>query len=635
VLLTAETHATRGGAAQELEALLDAAVDAVIVISHDSTILTFNHAAERLFGYRADEVLGRDISMLMPEPYRSAHAGYVGAYLDTGRARIIGIGREISARRQDGSVFPAALSVGQIRGAEPPRFVGFIQDITIRKAALEALRFERDRAQTYLDVAEVILLALDSQGSVTMLNRRGQEILGYTEAELIGSDWFETCVPVHERAERRAQFAAELGFEALSARESRSAIITREGDQRLIAWRSTRLTDQNGQAVGSLASGEDITERQASEDALRQSEALLRSAQSIAQLGTYELVYPSGPNTWSEQMYHLLGISADRGPVGVTEFAEQFVHPDDLDHFNREWAQARSGLQRFDFEYRIRRMDGTIRYIHSLGMVSAHPNGVIATGTLHDITDRKLAEHELRIGQERLTHVARLSTMGEMATGLAHEINQPLTAIATYAQAAVRMMDAPGGADLVDLRDALVQIVNQSLRAGEVIRRLRSFVKNRTAHSERLEVNRLIEDVRILAVPDARVNDVRLVLQLDAQSPAVAGDPVQLQQVLLNLVRNAIDATCECPNALRELTISTRPLGDGVEVAVIDHAGGISDAVAQNLFNPFYTTKETGTGLGLAISRSIITAHRGKLGYRPTPGGGTTFYFTLPQLLGV
>jgi two-component system, LuxR family, sensor kinase FixL len=626
---------TRITAAQELEALLDAAVDAVIVIDHTSQILTFNHSAERLFGYSQAEVVGQNIAMLMPEPYQSAHAGYVGTYLETGRARIIGTGREIFAKRRDGSVFPAGLSVGQIRGVSPPRFVGFIQDFTLRKAAIEALRCERDRAQTYLDVAEVMLLALDSHGTITMINRKGQEILGYTEEELIGADWFELCVPDDCRAERKARFEQELLFDASTQTESHSPIRTRDGQRRLIAWRSTPLQNEHGLATGCLASGEDITERAAAESALRQSEALLRSAQEIAHLGNFEIVHPDGPATWSEELYHLLGLDPEKGPISIPEFGQRFVHADDQPLFNAAWEHVFTTHERFDIEFRIQRVDGQLRYIHSKGKVDAHPSGVLVTGTLHDVTDRKLAEHEARVGQERLTHVARLSTMGEMATGLAHEINQPLTAIATYAQAAVRMMDAPGGADPADLRDALVQIVNQSLRAGEVIRRLRAFVKTRTAHSEHLEVNRLVEDIRILAVPDARVNDVRLVLQLDPHSPVVAGDPVQLQQVLLNLIRNAIDATCEHPGALRELTISTRPSGDGVEVAVIDHAGGISEAVAQNLFNPFYTTKETGTGLGLAISRSIITAHRGRLGHRPTPGGGTTFFFTLPQLVGV
>jgi PAS domain S-box-containing protein len=622
-------------AAQELEALLDAAVDAVIVMDHESRILTFNRAAERLFGYPQAEVLGQDIRVLMPEPYRSAHAGYVAAYLETGRARIIGVGREISARKRDGTIFPAALSVGQIRGASPPRFVGFIQDFTIRKAAIEALRCERDRAQTYLDVAEVMLLALDRHGMITMINRKGQEILGYTEEELIGVDWFETCVPEDRRAERRARFDKEMQFDPATQSELHAPIITRDGERRLIAWRSTPLQSDSGVVTGCMASGEDITERAAAEVALRQSEALLRGAQRIAHLGNYEVVHPDGPTNWSDEMYRLLGLDPALGPISIPDFRDRFVHPDDRQHFSEEWEKARAGHTEFDFDFRIRHLSGEVRYIHSQGKIDPHPRGTLVTGTLHDVTDRKLAELEVRLGHERLTHVARLSTMGEMATGLAHEINQPLTAIATYAQAAVRLMDAPGGAELADLRDAFAQIVTQSLRAGEVIKRLRAFVKARTANSEHLEINRLVEDIRVLAVPDARINDVRLVLQLDPDSPVVAGDPVQLQQVLLNLIRNAIDAICEHPGALRELTITTHPKDDGVEVAVIDHAGGIPPEVAENLFNPFYTTKETGTGLGLAISRSIITAHRGKLGYRSTPGGGSTFFFTLPQLVGV
>lgn len=622
-------------AVQQLEALLDAAVDAVIVMDHESRILTFNRAAERLFGYSQREVLGLDISILMPEPYRSGHAGYVASYLETGRARIIGVGREISALKRDGSVFPAALSVGQIRGVSPPRFVGFIQDFTVRKAAIEALRCERDRAQTYLDVAEVMLLALDIHGVVTMINRKGQEILGYTEQELVGVDWFELCIPPDLRAERRAHFHQELQLDPVTQTESRAAIMTRDGDRRLIAWRSTPLRSDNGTVTGCLASGEDITERAAAEVALRQSEALLRSAQQIARLGNFEVVYPGGSATWSEEMYRLLRLDPADGPIGIEEFSGRFVHPDDRGHFDREWSQAHAALSEFDFDFRVVVATGETRHVHSQGRIDPHPNGVSVTGTLHDVTDRKLAELEARVGQERLTHVARLSTMGEMATGLAHEINQPLTAIATYAQAAIRLMDAPGGSDPADLRDAFSQIVTQSLRAGEVIRRLRAFVKARTAHSEHLEVNRLVEDIRVLAVPDARVNDIRLTLELDPESPVVIGDPVQLQQVLLNLIRNAIDAICEHHGALREVTVTTRPLDDGVEIAVIDHAGGIAPEVAENLFNPFYTTKETGTGLGLAISRSIITAHRGRLGHRPTPGGGSTFFFTLPQLVGV
>ena len=184
------------------------------------------------------------------------------------------------------------------------------------------------------------------------------------------------------------------------------------------------------------------------------------------------------------------------------------------------------------------------------------------------------------------------------------------------------------------MREALAQITAQSLRAGEVIRHLRSFVKTRSAQTEPTDVNRLVDDLRVLADADARANGIRLTLDLQKPLPLVAADTVQIQQVLLNLLRNAIDATTAHPAATHEITIKTQAIADGVEIAVIDRGAGIPPDVASNIFNPFFTTKPNGTGLGLAISNSIIRAHQGKLGFRPTPGGGTTFHLTLPQLPG-
>ena len=625
-----------GRAEDELRALLDAAVDAVIVIDHDSRIMTFNRAAERLFGYRAAEVVGQNVRLLMPEPYRSAHDGYLQAYVRTGQARIIGIGRDVVAQRRDGSVFPASLAVGQVPGSTPPRFIGFIHDITARQAAVDALRRERDRAQSYLDLAQVMLVAIDRAGRIALINRKGCAILGYTETELLGRDWFEQCVPERQRDRARATLQAALSGDAAPPAYVEDHIVSHNGELKLIAWRTALVHDEMGQVVGLLGSGEDITERRGAEQALRRSEGLLRAAQSIAKLGNYEIHLPSGGTHWSEQMYRILGLEPAGGPVTLGDFPVQLVHPDDRERCLREWQRALDETGRCDLEFRILRPDGSTRNVHTLAQVqpSADGESLVITGTLHDVTERKLAEEELRQGQERLTHVGRLSTMGEMATGLAHEINQPLTAIATYAQAAVRLIDASGGADVSELREPLVQITNQALRAGEVIRRLRVFVKNRATRTETIDMNRLIEDLLVLAEPDARVNDVRLNVELAPDALLVAADPVQIQQVLLNLVRNAIDATLEAPGAPREIVVRSSAALDAVEVAVVDHAGGIPPEVAVNLFNPFYTTKAAGTGLGLAISRSIIRAHRGKLGYRPTPGGGTTFYFTLPPLSG-
>jgi two-component system sensor kinase FixL len=254
-------------------------------------------------------------------------------------------------------------------------------------------------------------------------------------------------------------------------------------------------------------------------------------------------------------------------------------------------------------------------------------------GFLHDITLRRQAEEAARQSEARLNHFARLSTMGEMAAGLAHEINQPLTAIATFSQAATRMLSRPEGIEREDLSEALDQITAQALRAGEVIRRLRAFVKNREVRHERVDCRRVVEDSRLLLEADARSNSVQLRLQVADSLPSITADPVQLQQVLINLVRNAIEASADVPGTHREVILSANLDGEGmVEVAVADHGHGLSTEAAERLFHPFFTTKPGGTGLGLVISSSIIRAHNGRLAYRSTPGGGCTFFFTLPPL---
>lgn len=368
----ADAAPRRSRAESEMRAVLDAAVDAVIIIDGRGLIETFNRAAERMFGFEADEILGQNISRLMPEPDRSNHDGYLETYLRTGRARIIGRGREVTAQHRDGSVFPVSLAVGRIDGDEP-RFVGF----------------------------------------------------------------------------------------------------------------------------------------------------------------------------------------------------------------------------------------------------------------LHDLSEHKRVEAAAHQAQERVAQFARLSTMGEMAAGLAHEINQPLTAVATYAQAVQRMIDRPE-VDPEEINHALAQITAQALRAGDVIQRLRAFVRNRDTRQELVDMGRLVRDTLTFAGPDARVNEVRLQAEI-TEVPSITCDPIQIQQVMLNLIRNAIDATNEVRDTLREVTVRIlRTSATEIEISVEDHGKGVSEDVARRLGDPFFTTKSAGTGLGVAISRSIVRAHGGKLGHRPTPGGGATFHFTLP-----
>src|SRR6185295_1755510 len=284
-------------------------------------------------------------------------------------------------------------------------------------------------------------------------------------------------------------------------------------------------------------------------------------------------------------------------------------------------------------EVQAQRRDGSIfPAALSVGRVAgAEPPRFV--GFIHDLTARVAAEKEIAQARERLMHVSRLSTMGEMAAGLAHEINQPLAAITTYAQACQHLMSQGAAADSEEIRESLVQISKQALRAGEVIRRLRAFVSNREVRPERVDCNRLLDDLAMLARPDSRANDVRLVFDVEEPLPPLMADPVQLQQVLLNLLRNAIDATLQGGAPQREIVLRAARVPEGVEISVRDHGPGVEPGAEANLFNPFFTTKAHGTGLGLAISRTIVLAHGGKLAYRPAVGGGACFHFTLPAML--
>src|SRR5579863_3215878 len=190
----------------ELQALLDAAVDAVVLIDHRGRMEVFNHAAERLFGYSASETLGQNVRMLMTDQDQRMHDEYLQRYERTGVPHIIGIGREVKCRRKDGGVFSALLSVGRIAQAAPPRYVGFVQDLTLREQSLAAVTRERDRANGYLEAVQTILLALSVDGQITLINRKGCEVLGQEESELIGQNWFECALPADEREGAVARF---------------------------------------------------------------------------------------------------------------------------------------------------------------------------------------------------------------------------------------------------------------------------------------------------------------------------------------------------------------------------------------------------------------------------------------------
>ena len=299
-------------------------------------------------------------------------------------------------------------------------------------------------------------------------------------------------------------------------------------------------------------------------------------------------------------------------------------HDSYLDHY-RSTGQARIiGIGR---EVQGRRKDGSLFPIYlsvGAGVLRGKP---IFVGIVHDITERKSAETRMQLLQDELNHVARFTEMSQFSAALAHEINQPLAAIMNYVNVAKRLLASPGA--LAKAQEAVAKAGDQAERAAQIIRRLRDFVEKRDSKRTVENINAIAEDAIALGLVGAKLANIKVRTEFAPHSPPVLVDRVQIQQVMVNLLRNASEAMASSPK--RELTITTAGIdASAVEVAVADTGPGIPDEVAGRLFKPFVTTKAGGMGIGLAISHSIIEAHGGRLRMTPNRGGGAVFRFELP-----
>jgi len=302
-----------------------------------------------------------------------------------------------------------------------------------------------------------------------------------------------------------------------------------------------------------------------------------------------------------------------------------FVHPDDLAGTQEAVSKLASQRELIHFENRYRCKDGTYRLLEW----TAAPAGELIYAAARDITERMEAEVEDRQRRDELAHLARISTMGELAGALAHEINQPLSAIMSNAQAAKRYLDAPNP-DMEEVKEILRDIVKEDARAGEVINRLRTLLKKSKTELEPLDLNSIFQETIGLLHSDAVIRDVKVTTELDPRISCVRGDRVQLQQVALNLILNAFEAMNEQPRGEKRVLIRTWQKDSEVLAAVADSGVGISAGETEKIFKPFYTTKPQGLGMGLSISRSIINRHQGRIWVANNPDRGATFFLSLP-----
>ena len=506
-------------------------------------------------------------------------------------------------------------------------YTELINEIRDRQHAENALRTSEERWRSLFENAPVGVALIGSHGRYVAANPAFRQMLGYSEAELLSRSPNDVT---HEddRAATEAILAACTAGD-LTRHHIEKRYRRRNGG---VIW--AEVSAFPVPIVGSIplfaAVVVDVTDRKRAEDELRRSEASLTQAQQISHTGSWRWIVGTGEASGSTEWFRIFALDPATTQPSYTTFMDR-VHDDDRPAFEQALRRAVHQRSRFQHEYRVVLPDGSVKHLQTAGQPDITESGDLEyIGTVMDITERRHADEALRNAQAELARVARLTTMGELVTSIAHDINQPLAAIATNANACLRWLNRETP-DLDEARDAITGILRGSNQAGNVIRGLRALARKSGPELERFDINDAIRETLALVRIELQRQSVVLHTDLTVDEQPVFGDRVQLQQVLLNLVINGIEAMSPVTERTRELMVSAALVELGaVLVAVEDTGIGIEEAVAKRIFEPFFTTKPDGLGMGLSICRSIIEAHGGKLWVSPSAPHGTAFRFTVP-----
>jgi PAS domain S-box-containing protein len=508
------------------------------------------------------------------------------------------------------------------------RRMGVLMDITEPKRAEEKLRESEDRFRTMANAAPVMIWMAGTDKLHTFFNKGWLDFTGRTLEQELGNGWAKG---VHAEDLNRCLRVYANAFDGRQEFTMEYRLRRDDGEYRWILDHGAPRVGPDGVFLGYIGTAIDITDRKQAEEALDRERRFLRQVIDTApnfifakdREGRFTLANRAVADAYGTTVEDLVGkTDADFNP-----------NKEEVESFRRLDLEVMDMVkERFIPEERLTDAHGNVHWLQTVKrpIIERDRSVQQILGASTDITQRKQTEIQLQEQRAELAHVARISTMGELSASLAHELNQPLTAILSNAQAALRFIGSKP-ADLEEVREILQDIVKDNSRAGEVIRRMRALVKKEPLEFTSLDLANLIRDVVVLVHSDAILQHVTIALEFDENLPPVRGDRVQLQQVVLNLLLNAFDAMKERPASAREVKLQSERNGAGlIQVAISDRGSGLTSDKLDQIFKPFYTTKGDGLGMGLSICRSIIEAHGGQLWAENNPHGGATFYFTVP-----
>jgi PAS domain S-box-containing protein len=648
--------------------VVETAPDAVVSVDESGAIQFANPATMRVFGYEPAELIGKRLTMLMPEVIRKVHEAGFNRYLATGHRHINWQGTELTGLHRNGQEFPVEVSFGELSKNGHRVFTGFIRDISERKLAEE---MRAARAHQIVVRADVGVAFGKEESLKSILNECSEAIVRHLDAafariwilsgdgkmlELQASagmythlDGAHSHIPMGQfkigmiAQERKPHLTNDvlndprISDKAWAEKEGMTSFAGHPlivGDRTIGVLAMFSRKPVTPETAETLASAVDLIaqgiERKRAEDRLRDSERSLRQLTETIPQMLWSAQVDGAIDYCNQRVLDYTGLSSAqvRGAGWMKS-----VHQDDMGKMEQAWGAAVSTGEPFQHEFRGRRAaDNAYRWCISSALPLRDQDGRVIKwfGTVVDLHDWKEAQQALQMTQTELARVSRLTTMGELAASIAHEVNQPLTAVTNNSSACLRLLAANNLKPEV-LRRALEEIVADGNRASAVVARIRAFIKKAPTEKNELDINDVIQEVLTLVGRELYENRVLVDHQLTEALPLVLADRVQLQQVLLNLIMNGIEAMAAVTNRPRSLCMQSRIDESGaVLVAVRDSGAGLSSE-AHRLFAPFFTTKANGMGMGLSISRSLVESHGGRLWAEPNVPHGAVFYFTLPE----
>jgi signal transduction histidine kinase len=601
-------------AATDLIHILDTVEVPIVVLRRDLMIAGFNKAAADVLGLSPSDIgrASRDISVLAGVPR-----------LEEQCSQAIASGVQSRADLRDGDrsfvmgISPFKESDRQVTGA-----VLTFTNVTAFRASIDQVIYERECTKAILNTVADPVVVLSTDQRIQSGNRAFYTL------------FFELA---SLRMKLKAMLAGSRAFEPVEVDQ----VFPGEG-QRTLILDARPLTMPGHSERRVLVTFQDITARKAAEatndlraiaerkDELRRSEAFLAEAQRLSLTGSFYWRVPTDEITWSEQLYRIFEF--DQGVPVTLELIGSRTHPEDVPLLNDIIERAQGAGTDFECEYRLQMPDESVKYLHMVAHGTRDEDGRLEyIGAVQDVTARRLSEQALAKAQSELAHVARATALSALTASIAHEVNQPLAGIITNASTCLRML-AADPPDVDGARETARRTIRDGNRASDVIARVRALFTKKESAIEAVDLNEVTREVIALSLSDLQRNRVVLRSELAKDLPAITGDRIQFQQVILNLLRNASDAMVDVRDRPRQLLIRTeREDGNRVRVSVRDAGVGIDPQNVDKLLDPFYTTKTDGMGIGLSISRSIIERHHGRLWAEANDGPGATFSFSIPS----